>query len=111
MILYYAVKKEKIMTRNMKSICLMVREDQYEKLHELDVNMSGFIRDLIDDRLSDHVITLNVTEETKALYDRVISMSPSGDNELEPHLRSALKHVLEHNIKEMQKLSKKLATK
>jgi len=99
------------MSRNMKSICLMVRDDQYEKLHQMDVNMSGFIRDLIDDRLSDHIITLNVTEETKALYDRVISMSPTGDMELEPHLRTALKNVLEQNIKEMQKLHKKLGTK
>lgn len=99
------------MSRNMKSICLMVREDQYEKLHQMDVNMSGFIRDLIDDKMSDHIITLTVSEETKQLYDRVISMSPQGDAELEPHLRAALKSVLEQNIKEMQKLHKKLATK
>lgn len=99
------------MTRNMKSICLMVREDQYERLHKLDLNMSGYIRDLIDDSLSEHVITLNVSEETRQLYDRVISMSPQGDAELEPYLRDALKNMLENSIKEMQKLHKKLASK
>lgn len=97
------------MSKNMKSICLMVREDQYAKLHDMDVNMSGYIRDLIDDSLSDHIITLNVSEETKKLYDRVISMSAQGDAELEPHLRSALKSVLDSSIREMQKLQKRLA--
>ena len=99
------------MAKNMKSICLMVREDQYEQLHEIGVNMSGYIRDLIDDSLSDHVITLTVDQETRSLYDRVISMSSQGDAELEPYLRSALKNLLDQNIKEMQKLQKKLATK
>jgi hypothetical protein len=89
----------------------MIREDQYEKLHESGVNMSGFIRDLIDDSLSDHVITLNVDKETRELYNRVISMSSQGDTELQPYLRSALKNLLDQNIKEMQKLQKKLATK
>ncbi|PJB73177.1 MAG: hypothetical protein CO093_01225 [Alphaproteobacteria bacterium CG_4_9_14_3_um_filter_47_13] len=99
------------MSKNMKSICLMVRDDQYEKLHKMEVNMSGYIRDLIDDSLSDHIITLNVAEETKTLYDRVISMSSNGDAELEPHLRIALKNVLDVNIREMQKLQKKLEAK
>ena len=97
--------------KTMKSICLMVREDQYEKLHDMGVNMSGYIRDLIDDSLSEHVITLNVSEETRSLYDRVISMSSQGDTELEPYLKTSLKNLLDHNIKEMQKLQKKLATK
>ena len=97
------------MSKNMKSICLMVREDQYEQLHEMGVNMSGYIRDLIDDSLSQHVITLNVSEETRGLYDRVISMSSEGDAELEPFLRTALKNLLDTNIKEMQKLQKKLS--
>lgn len=99
------------MPKSMKSICLMVRADQYEQLHEMGVNMSGYIRDLIDDSISDHVITLTVDEETRKLYDRVISMSSQGDAELEPYLRTALKNLLDQNIKEMQKLQKKLATK
>ncbi len=99
------------MSKNMKSICLMVREDQYKQLHEMGVNMSGYIRDLIDDSLSEHVITLTVSEETRGLYDRVISMSSQGDAELEPHLRSALKNLLDQSIKDMQKLQKKLASK
>ncbi len=98
------------MSKNMKSICLMVRDDQYDKLHEMQVNMSGYIRDLIDDSISEHVITLNVTEETRSLYNKVISMSSKGDEELEPHLRSALKSMLDQSIKDMQKLQKKLAT-
>lgn len=101
----YVMSKNK----NMKSICLMIREDQYQKLQDSGVNMSGYIRDLIDDSLSEYVITLNVSEETRKLYDRVISMSSEGDTELEPYLRTSLKNLLDINIKEMQKLQKKLA--
>ena len=96
------------MSRNMKSICLMVRDDQYEKLHQMDVNMSGFIRDLIDDHYSQGTITLNVSEETRKLYDQIVSNAPQGDVDIEPYLRSALRAMLKDKIREMEKLQKAL---
>lgn len=96
------------MAKDMKSICVVIRTDQYQRLQELNINVSGFIRDIIDDRLSDHTITLNVAPETRALYDQIVSTLPKGDTDLEPHLREALKKLLDDRIDEMQTLQKSL---
>lgn len=96
------------MAKDMKSICVVIRNDQYQRLQELNINVSGFIRDIIDDRLSDHTITLNVAPETRALYDQIVSTLPKGDTDLEPHLRDALKKLLDDRIDEMQALQKSL---
>lgn len=92
--------------KELKSVCLMIRKDQYDHLQELQVNVSGFVRDMIDDRLSESNIILNVTHETRALYDKIISISPRGDEDMEPYLREALKNMLDKYIKEMQQLHK-----
>lgn len=96
------------MAKDMKSICVVIRNDQYESLQDMNINVSGFIRDIIDDRLSDHTITLNVAPETRALYDQIVSTLPKGDADLEPHLRDALKRLLEGRIKEMKTLQESL---
>lgn len=84
----------------------MIRKDQYESLQEMKVNVSGFVRDMIDDRLSESNIILNVSPETRELYDKIISISPRGDEDMEPYLRDALKNMLDTYIKEMQQLHK-----
>ena len=94
------------MSKDLKSVCLMIRKDQYDRLQEMNVNVSGFVRDILDDRLSDDMITVNVSQETRALYDRIISMSPKGDADLEPYLREALKNMLKDYIAQMQDLHK-----
>jgi len=91
-----------------RRISLVIREDQYQKLSKEDVNVSGLIRDLIDDHYSKHSITLNVTEETRKLYDKIVSESPQGDVDIEPYLRAALKSMLADKIKEMEKLQRSL---
>lgn len=92
------------MAKDLKSVCLMIRKDQYDQLQDMKVNVSGFVRDMIDDRLSESNIILNVSLETRALYDKIISISPRGDEDMEPYLRDALKNMLDRYIKEMQQL-------
>jgi hypothetical protein len=96
------------MAKDLKSICLVIRNDQYEQLQDMNINVSGFIRDIIDDRLSDHTITLNVSPETRELYNQIVSTSPKGDTDIEPHLREALKKLLDDRIKEMKTLQESL---
>jgi len=96
------------MAKDLKSICLVIRNDQYERLQDMNINVSGFIRDIIDDRLSDHTITLNVYHETRELYNQIVSTSPKGDIDIEPHLRDALKKLLDERIEEMKTLQKSL---
>lgn len=97
--------------KNLKRVSLMLREDQYEKVHEGGVNLSGLIRDLLDDYLSDFKITLSVTEETRELYDLIISNTGSNDEDLEHYLKDSLKAMLRDKIKSMQTLEKELLKK
>lgn len=86
----------------------MVREDQHQKLLDAGLNVSGLIRDLIDDYMSEFKITLSVTEDTRRVYDRVVSNTGATDGDLEKYILKALKELLKVRIQEMQELEKKL---
>ncbi|MCB1681876.1 MAG: hypothetical protein H6858_06235 [Rhodospirillales bacterium] len=94
------------MQRGLMRVSMMIRRDQHDELQKMGVNISGYIRDLIDDRLSNNVIIINVGEDTKKIYDQIISHSGEHDRELEPFLRDALKNMLTEKIKQMQQLQK-----
>ena len=72
-----------------KRVNVMIGEEQYRILSEQGLNVSGLIRDLIGDHLSENVITLQVSEETRHIYNTVISNTGSND-QVESHLRVAL---------------------
>ena len=91
-----------------RRINITISEEHYGVLTEQGLNISGLIRDLIGDHLSDNVITLQVTEETREIYDTVISNTGSSDVELEDHFRAALAQLLEHKIKDMRELHQRL---
>ncbi len=94
--------------KDLRRISLMVREDQHQKLLDSGLNVSGLIRDLIDDYLSDFKITLSVTEETRKIYDRVVSNTGATDADLEKYIVKGLKELLKVRIQEMQELEKNL---
>jgi hypothetical protein len=87
---------------------LMIREDQHQKLLDSGLNISGLIRDLIDDYLSHHKITLAVSQETRNVYDKVVSNTGASDSDLEKYILQALKELLRLRIQEMQDLEKNL---
>lgn len=92
------------MSKTQKRISLLLREEQYNVISEKGINLSGLVRDLLDDYLSEHKITISVGEETKDLYDLVISNTGSSDEDLEVYLKQGLKDLLKDKIKVMQKL-------
>lgn len=94
------------MPKDLTRISLMIRKEQHDALHELNVNISGYIRDLIDDRISDHTVVFSVQSETKAIYDQIISNTGEADRDFEPYIRDALKEMLVDKIKELQALHK-----
>jgi hypothetical protein len=94
--------------QQLKRISLMIREDQYEQVNQKDLNLSGLVRDLIDDFLSEHKITLAVSVETKDLYDMIVSNTASSDSELEKYLRQSLKALLKEKIEYMTNIHKSL---
>lgn len=92
------------MEANLKRISLLLREEQYQALSERGLNVSGLIRDLLDDHLSEHKITLSVSEETRSLYDKIVANTGSTDQDVERYLRDALSAMLKDKILEMQDL-------
>lgn len=86
----------------------MVNEEQYQKLLDSGLNVSGLIRDLVDDYLSDFKITLAVSKETRRVYDKVVSNTGATDADLEKYILKSLKELLKNRIKEMQDLEKNL---
>ena len=91
-----------------RRINITISEQHYEVLTNQGLNISGLIRDLIGDHLSDNVITLQVTEQTREIYDTVISNTGSSDLELEGHFRVALAQLLENKITDMKQLHRRL---
>jgi len=91
-----------------KRISLMIGEDQHEKLLETGANISGLVRDLIEDHLSEHKVTIAVSEETRNVYNQIISRTGSNDEEIEPYLKKCLKEMLGDKIKSMTTLHKSL---
>lgn len=92
----------------LKRISLMIREDQAQVLHDRELNLSGLIRDLLDDYLSDHKITLSVSEETREIYDKIISNTGSTDQDVEIYLKDSLKLLLKDKIEAMKELETKV---
>ena len=92
-----------------RRVNITILEDQYESLAGKGLNISGLIRDLLGDYLSEHAITLQVGEETREIYDRVVANTGASDQELEGHLREALASLLERKIAEMSVLRGKLS--
>ena len=93
-----------------KRVNIMILEDQYHQLSERGLNVSGLIRDLLGDHLSGSTITLQVSEETRHLYDTVVSNTGATDQEIEEPLRKALASVLEEKIGAMKRLHAKLVS-
>lgn len=91
-----------------RRINIVILEDQYQALNHRNLNVSGLIRDLLGDYLSKNVITLQVSEETRRIYETVVSNTGNTDADIETHLRQALADVLERQIAEMQVLHQRL---
>ncbi len=96
------------MTKQLKRISFMIREDQYEEINQKNLNLSGLLRDLIDDYLSEHKITLAVSVETLDVYDMIVSNTASSDADLEKYLRQSLKDLLKEKIEYMTSIHENL---
>jgi hypothetical protein len=96
------------MPENYKRVNVLIRPDQYERVSNSDLSLSGLVRDLLDDRFSDTTIMLSVDHDTKLMYDHAISNFGAGDHELSKYIRRALDEFLLDKEKEIEKLRRKL---
>lgn len=96
------------MDKSYKRVNIVILDEQYQTLSNKGLNVSGLIRDLLGDYLSASTITLQVGDETRQLYDRIVSNTGATDQDIEVHLRTALASVLEAKIDEMRALHEQL---
>jgi hypothetical protein len=94
-----------------KRVNITLRADHYAAIAERDLNLSGLIRDLLGDYLSASTVTLQVSPETRAIYDTVVANTGASDADLEVFFRDALISALESRIGAMQELHKRLLKK
>jgi hypothetical protein len=94
--------------QNLKRISLLIRQDQYERLSQHNLNLSALVRDLIDDHLGEHNIVIAASEELKKIYDTVITDTGSNDSEIEKYFKKALGQLLKEKISRMQQLQKEM---
>jgi hypothetical protein len=95
------------MDRDLKRISLLIGEDQYEEIGKRKLNLSWLIRELLDSYLNKNTINLDVSAETRELYEQIAG--PQGDDmdkDFEPLLREALRSLLKIKIEKMQNLAK-----
>jgi len=94
----------------LKRVSLLIPEEDYELLiSESEANLSHIIRTLIKNHLSPHKIELEVSEETKGLYDIVVANEAAETTEvIENHIKQGLKKLLSDKISKLEKLKSKI---
>ncbi len=94
------------MDRELKRISLMIGEDQYELINQRKLNLSWLVRELLDSYLNKNAITMDVSVETRELYEKIVGVEGDEiDKDFEPLLRDALKELLKIKILKMQQLA------
>lgn len=96
------------MRSKVKRVNVLIEEAQYEELVKAKLNISSFIRDLLEDHFSETVINLSVSKQTFDLYNEVISNTGATDGDIEPYLKEILKKVLDKRLRQIEKLKLKL---
>lgn len=94
----------------MKRINITVKAEQYEKVAELGLNMSGLIRGLLDDHFSDQKIVFAVSPKVKQIYQQVISNFGGDDKELEKYFLEALDTYLREKTQQIESLRESIQT-
>lgn len=94
-----------------RRINILIRPEQHQKIQKAGLSLSGLVRDLLDDRFNENKITLSMSEDSKKLYDHIVSNFGVGDEELEHFFVQALDRFLDARSKEIETLRKKLQSK
>ena len=94
----------------MKRINVTVRADQYDRVNQNGLKMSGLIRGLLDDHFSEQKIVFAVSPKVKKIYQQVISNFGGEDKELEKYFLEALDKYLAQKTQQIQTLRQTIKT-
>ena len=93
---------------NFKRVNVLITQDQYRQVTRAGLNMSGLLRDLLDDHFSDKKIVFSMSPRVNDVYQRVISNFGAGDADLEPYFLQALDHLLADKVRQIEALRKRI---
>ncbi|MGE3539663.1 MAG: hypothetical protein AB7N91_19820 [Candidatus Tectimicrobiota bacterium] len=91
-----------------RRVNITLPERCYDQVAARGLKLSGFLANLIDDHFAGSAITLRVSEDTKRLYEQVVSNTGYGDPDIEVRLRVVLQDLLERKIAELEHLRQQL---
>jgi hypothetical protein len=92
------------MSQQLKRTNVLITEAQSAEVHRRGLNLSGLVRDLLDDRFSNSSVTITLSARAKELYDTVVSNFGASDKELEPFLLEALDKFLKQKERKIAQL-------
>lgn len=95
--------------RAKRRVNITIPEHCYEQVAARELNLSGLITNLLEDHFANSTITLHVSEDTKYLYQQVVSNTGYEDPDIEVHLRVILQELLRRKIAELEHLRAQLA--
>jgi len=94
-----------------RRINITMLESQHDELVRRGVNVSGLIRELVDQYLSGRSITLEVDPETRQLYEEAVVRSGATPADVTARLRRMMSDLLDDRLKELEALRRELGRK
>jgi esterase/lipase len=89
---------------------VLLHREQYDRVNEAGLNMSGLIRGLLDDHFSEEKIVFSVSPKVKAVYQNIISNFGGEDKDLEAYFLKALDQFLADKTQQIASLRKSIQT-
>lgn len=79
---------------SLKRINITIDQKLHKEIQERGLNLSGLVRERLEDYFSSNTITLSVSKQVKDRYDKIMSLTNSTDKEFMPFLEEALNSYL-----------------
>ena len=95
-------------TEQFKRVNVLIRPEQHRQVMSAGLNMSGLIRDLLDDHFSEEKIVLSVSPQVQHVYQKLISNFGAEDKELEIYFLEALDRFLAEKTRQIDDLRKSM---
>ena len=95
-----------------KRVNITIPTSYHEEVHKRGINLSGLVREAIEDQLSENSITISVSKETHSLYRQIFNETQSDDSEFEPFLKKALQEfidfLIQNRVESLEEIKQKL---
>ena len=92
---------------------IIIPESYHKEIHKRGINLSGLVREAIEDQLSEETITISVSKETHKLYRQIFNETESDDSDFEPYLKGALQQfvdfLIDSKVQNLKKLKNQLS--